>query len=446
MNATPRPKVIVVDDEINILKTMGICFDSVGFETRLFSKPLEAQEILRREKFDLAFFDLKMAPLDGMALLAEIKKFSPETTVIIITAHGSIDSAIDAVKKGAYHYLQKPFDFKELQLFALKAWEHHALTAEVRGLRQRLAERTDEDWGGFLTRHRDTQALLDLAATVAESDISVLIEGESGTGKELVAQFIHQKSSRSAKPFVKVNCAAIPENLLESELFGHVKGAFTGALKDREGRFELAAGGTIFLDEIGELPPIIQAKLLRVLQNREFERVGESKTMQVDVRVIAATNKNLDEALKEGTFREDLFYRLNGVRLKLSPLRERPEDIPLLIEHSIKKFAKEAPVEVSPDAMKALRAYRWSGNVRELENVMQRAVLLARAGMIEAAHLPEEFLSASSPRSDVALSLEEVEKLHIKRVLQQVKDYQQAAETLGIDPATLWRKRKKYGL
>ncbi len=446
MNTTPRPKVIVVDDEINILKTMGICFDSVGFETRLFSKSLEAQEVLRREKFDLAFFDLKMAPLDGMALLAEIKKVSPDTTVIIITAHGSIDSAIEAVKKGAYHYLQKPFDFRELQLFALKAWEHHALSAEVRGLRLRLAERKEEDWGGFLTRNRDTQALLELAATVAESDISVLIEGESGTGKELVAQFIHQKSSRSAKPFVKVNCAAIPENLLESELFGHVKGAFTGALKDREGRFELAGDGTIFLDEIGELPPIIQAKLLRVLQNREFERVGESKTMQVDVRVIAATNKNLDEALKEGTFREDLFYRLNGVRLKLAPLRERPEDIPLLIEHSINKFAKDTPVELSPDAMKALRAYRWSGNVRELENVMQRAVLLARAGVIDASHLPEEFLSASSPRSDVALSLEEVEKLHIKRVLHQVKDYQQAAEMLGIDPATLWRKRKKYGL
>ncbi|MGH7496029.1 MAG: sigma-54-dependent transcriptional regulator [bacterium] len=442
----PRPKVIVVDDEINILKTMGICFDSVGFETRLFSKPLEAEEILRQEKFDLAFFDLKMVPIDGMTLLAEIRKFSPETTVIIITAHGSIDSAIEAVKKGAYHYLQKPFDFKELQLFALKAWEHHALTAEVRGLRLRLAEKKEEDWCGFLTRNHDMETLLELAATVAESDISVLIEGESGTGKELVAHFIHQKGARSQEPFVKVNCAAIPENLLESELFGHVKGAFTGALKDRQGRFELADGGTIFLDEIGELPPIIQAKLLRVLQNREFERVGESKTMQVEVRVIAATNKNLDEALKEGTFREDLFYRLNGVRLKLSPLRERLEDIPLLIEHFIKKFAKDTPIEISPDAMKALRAYRWSGNVRELENVIQRAVLLARSGVIEASHLPEEFVSTSSPRSDVALSLEEVEKLHIKRVLQQVKDYQQAAVMLGIDPATLWRKRKKFGL
>ncbi len=439
------PKVIVVDDELNILKTIGICFDSIGFEAQLYSKPQEAQEILRREKFDLAFFDLKMSPLDGMELLAEVRQHAPETTVIIITAHGSIDSAIEAVKRGAYHYLQKPFDFKELQLFALKAWEHHELKSEVRGLRQRLAESKDKDWGGFLTRNREMQAVLELAATVAESDLSVLIEGESGTGKELVAHLVHQKSARSQKPFVKVNCAAIPENLLESELFGHVKGAFTGAVKDRQGRFELANTGTIFLDEIGELPSIIQAKLLRVLHNKEYERVGESHTRQVDVRVLAATNKNLDEALKEGTFREDLFYRLNGVRLKLSPLRERPEDVPLLIEHFIKKYSKDAPLEVSAEAMKVLRGYRWSGNVRELENVMQRAILVARNGVIERAHLPEEFLAAAQ-RADHTLTLEELEKLHITRVLQQAQDYQKAAEILGIDPATLWRKRKKYGL
>ncbi len=442
---TTPPKVIVVDDELNILKTIGICFDSVGFETQLFSKPQEAQAILQQQKFDLAFFDLKMSPIDGMELLAEVRAHSPETTVIIITAHGSVDSAIEAIKRGAYHYLQKPFDFKELQLFAMKAWEHHELKSEVRGLRQRLAEARDKDWGGFLTRSREAQTVLELAATVAESDLSVLIEGESGTGKELVAHFVHQKSSRAQKPFVKVNCAAIPENLLESELFGHVKGAFTGALKDRQGRFELANTGTIFLDEIGELPPVIQAKLLRVLHNKEYERVGESQTRQVDVRVISATNKNLDEALKEGTFREDLFYRLNGVRLKLLPLRDRPEDIPLLLEHFIKKFSKDTPLAVSAEAMKILRAYRWSGNVRELENVMQRAILVARNGVIARAHLPEEFLQATQ-RADHTLTLEELEKLHITRVLQQAQDYQKAAEILGIDPATLWRKRKKYGL
>jgi len=437
------PNVLVVDDEPNILKTMGICFASVGYQTRLFSKPQEVLDVLRQEKFDLAFIDLKMAPIDGIELMEEIKKYSPETSVVIITAHGSIDSAIDAMKKGAYHYLQKPFDFKELQLFAQKAWEHHQLEVEVRSLRDQLAvtQGTEE----IITRNREMLAQLDLAARVAESTISVLVEGESGTGKELFAHFIHQKSPRAQGPFVKVNCAALPEQLLESELFGHVRGAFTGAVKDRQGRFELADGGTIFLDEVADLSPGIQAKLLRVLQSKEFERLGESAPRKVDVRIIAATNRDLEEALNEGTFREDLFYRLNAVRIKLLPLRDRPEDLGLLIQHFLKKFAKAGPLQLSPEAMKALRAYRWSGNVRELENVMERSVLLAQNGIVEVVHLPEEIRSAlERPARD--LSLEEVEKLHIKRVLQTAKDYDEAAQILGIDPATLWRKRKKYGL
>jgi NtrC-family two-component system response regulator AlgB len=437
------PKVLVVDDEPNILKTMGICFASIGYETRLFSKPQEVLEILRQEKFDLAFVDLKMAPIDGIELMEEIQKHSPDTSVVIITAHGSIDSAVDAMKKGAYHYLQKPFDFKELQLFAQKAWEHHKLELEVRSLRDQLA--VTQGTGEIITRSREMLAQLDLAARVAESTISVLIEGESGTGKELFAHFIHQKSPRAEGPFVKVNCAALPEQLLESELFGHVRGAFTGAVKDRQGRFELADGGTIFLDEVADLSPGIQAKLLRVLQSKEFEKLGESVPRKVDVRIIAATNRDLEEALKEGTFREDLFYRLNAVRIKLLPLRDRPEDLGLLIQHFLKKFGKEAPLQLSAGVMKALRAYRWSGNVRELENVMERSVLLAQNGVIELTHLPEEIRSALE-RPARALSLEEIEKLHIKRVLQNAKDYDEAAQILGIDPATLWRKRKKYGL
>jgi len=438
-----QPRVLVVDDEPNILKTMGVCFKAVGYETQLFSKPQDALEVLHREKFDLAFVDLKMAPIDGMELLGEIKKLSPETTVIIITAHGSIDTAIEAVKRGAYHYLQKPFDLKELQLFAQKAWEYHQLTQEVRELRTQLS--LAPGTGEVITRSREMLAQIDLAARVADSTISVLIEGESGTGKELFAHFIHEKSPRSAQPFVKVNCAAIPEQLLESELFGHVRGAFTGAVKDRQGRFELADGGTIFLDEIADLSPGIQGKLLRVLQNKEFERLGESTPRKVDVRVIAATNRNLDEAMKEGAFREDLFYRLNAVRLKLVPLRERPEDIPLLIQRFLKKFSKDVEINLSTEAMKALRTYRWSGNVRELEHVMERSVLLAQGGTIDLVHLPKELQTAVA-QTDDAQSLEEMEKLHIKRVLQRTNDYDEAERILGIDPATLWRKRKKFGL
>lgn len=437
------PKVLVVDDEPNVLKTLGVCFNATGYTTSLFSKPQDALDALHREKFDLAFVDLKMAPIDGMELLAEIKKFSPETTVVIITAHGSVDTAIEALKKGAYHYLQKPFDFKELQLFIRKTWEYHQLTQEVKDLRNQLNPSIGS--GEIITRNREMLGQIDLAARVAESTISVLIEGESGTGKELLAHFIHGKSTRSELPFVKVNCAAIPEQLLESELFGHVRGAFTGAVKDRQGRFELADGGTIFLDEIADLSLGLQGKLLRVLQSKEFERLGESISRKVDVRVIAATNRNLDEAMKEGAFREDLFYRLNAVRLRLVPLRERPEDIPLLVGRFLEKFAKGSSVELSPESMKTLRAYRWSGNVRELEHVVERSVILAQNGVIEITHLPEEVRSATAQPSD-AMSLEEMEKVHIKKVLQQTKDLDEAAQILGIDPATLWRKRKKFGL
>jgi transcriptional regulator with PAS, ATPase and Fis domain len=337
--------------------------------------------------------------------------------------------------------LQKPFDFEELKLFTQKVLAHHQLVHEVAELREELASMQGS--GEIITRNRAMIEQLDIAARVADSTISILVEGESGTGKELVAHYIHQKSNRADKPFVKVNCAAIPEQLLESELFGHVRGAFTGALKDRQGRFEMADGGTIFLDEIGELPSSIQSKLLRVLQTKDFERVGENITRKVDVRVISATNRNLDEALKEGNFREDLFYRLNGVRIKLPSLRDRPEDVPLLIHHFLKKISKERDIKIGAEADKVLKAYRWSGNVRELENVIERAALLTANGVIEPAHLPEEICNASASG---ALSLEEAEKLQIKKVLQIAKDYDEAARILGVDRKTLLNKRKKFGL
>jgi DNA-binding NtrC family response regulator len=443
IETSQTPSVLIVDDEANILKTMAICLKDLGYNMTTIQKPQEVHEVIIKQTFDLAFVDLKMQPIDGMEVLSIIKQKSPSTTVIIITAHGSIENAVEAIKNGAYNYIQKPFDFIELQIIAQKALEFHRLTKEVKHLREQATQIKDS--GNIITQNVKMLEMIDLAKRVAVSELSVLIEGESGTGKELYAHLIYSNSDRSDKPFIKINCAALPENLLESELFGHVKGAFTGALRDRTGRFEEADGGTIFLDEITEISPALQAKLLRLLQQKEFERVGENSTKKVNVRVIAATNRNLEEAIKEGVFRKDLFYRLNAVRIQLLPLRERPEDINLLIGHFLQKICGDENITINPDALKALKQYRWSGNVRELENTMERAVLLAKDDIIKLNDLPEEIRSAQVT-TDELQSLEEIEKLHIKKVLQIAGDLNQAAQILGIDPATLWRKRKRYNL
>jgi len=436
-----KGSVLLVDDEPNILKTVTIGLEAAGYIVTAFLNPLQAVEAMREHVFDLAFFDLKMQPVDGLELLREARRLSPETTAVIMTAHGSVDSAVEAMKLGAYDYLQKPFEFTELQHFVERVYEYHRLRREVRQLREDLDR--FEGMGEILTRSERMKGVLSLAMQVASSAISVLIEGESGTGKELLAHLIHQKSPRQEGPFVAVNCTALAENLLESELFGHVRGAFTGAVKDRQGRFEVADGGTVFLDEIGEIPPAVQVKLLRFLQSKEFERVGETTTRKVDVRVLAATNRNLEVAVSQGSFREDLFYRLNAVRLKIPPLRERVEDIPLLIQHFLKKFGGGS--EMAPEAIRALQGYAWKGNVRELENVIERAVILARSGTIELQHLPDEVQAAADPLRHL-LSLEQIEQQHIIRVLRIARDLDEAAHILGIDPATLWRKRKKYNL
>ncbi len=436
-----KGSVLLVDDEPNILKTVTIGLEAAGYIVTAFLNPLQAVEAMREHVFDLAFFDLKMQPVDGLELLREARRLSPETTAVIMTAHGSVDSAVEAMKLGAYDYLQKPFEFTELQHFVERVYEYHRLRREVRQLREDLDR--FEGMGEILTRSERMKGVLSLAMQVASSAISVLIEGESGTGKELLAHLIHQKSPRQEGPFVAVNCTALAENLLESELFGHVRGAFTGAVKDRQGRFEVADGGTVFLDEIGEIPPAVQVKLLRFLQSKEFERVGETTTRKVDVRVLAATNRNLEVAVAQGSFREDLFYRLNAVRLKIPPLRERVEDIPLLIQHFLKKFGGGS--EIAPEAIRALQGYAWKGNVRELENVIERAVILARSGTIELQHLPDEVQAAADPSRHL-LSLEQIEQQHIIRVLRIARDLDEAAHILGIDPATLWRKRKKYNL
>ncbi|OLD73345.1 MAG: hypothetical protein AUI33_06880 [Ignavibacteria bacterium 13_1_40CM_2_61_4] len=440
---TEKGSVLVVDDEPNILKTLTIGLEAIGFRVEGFGNPCDALDRLEEGRYDIAFIDLKMEPIDGMQVLKEIRKRSPSTTSVILTAHGSIDSAVEAMKNGASDFLQKPFDLKELQVFAGKVFEHHSLRREVKNLRRQLAQTGASTT--IITRNPLMRRQIELAEQVADSPLTVLLEGESGTGKELVAQLIHERSSRRDKPFVKVNCGALSENLLESELFGHVRGSFTGAFKDRKGRFEVADGGTVFLDEVGEIPQSAQVKLLRFLQHREFERVGESATRKVDARVIAATNRKLSESLQDGTFREDLYYRLNAVRISLPPVRERPEDILLLIHHFLKKYSPGREIQISPESLRLLTSYHWPGNVREIENVVERSALLARDGMIEPSHLPPE-LSEVSEGSASLLSLEETERQHISRVLKVARDLDEASRVLDIDPATLWRKRKKYGL
>lgn len=439
----PRGTIIVVDDEQNILRTLKIYLESVNFLVDAYLDPVEASVKLSEKEYDIAFFDLKMSPIDGMQLLKECKQKSPNTTVVIITAHGSIQSAVEAIKNGAEDFLQKPFDMQEFQLFTERVFEYHKLKKEVRYLRQQIEETKEEQQ--FISRDPEVLQLLDIARQIADSNLNVLIEGESGTGKEMLAKFIHNCSNRRNKPFIKVSCAAFPETLLESELFGHVKGAFTGAMKDRTGRFEAADGGTILLDEIGELPQNIQVKLLRFLQSKEFERLGENLTRCVDVRVIAATNRNLTEALQSGAIREDLYYRLNAVKFKLPPLRERPEDVLILIQFFIKKYGGGKQYDLSDDALKLLTTYRWPGNIRELENVIERCLVFAKDGVIRSEYLPDEIKNADLSISSI-LSLEEMEKLHIKKVLGVAKDLDEAANLLGIDPTTLWRKRKKYNL
>jgi DNA-binding NtrC family response regulator len=435
--------ILLVDDEPNILKTLSICFEDLGLKVSKFLNSQKAADSLHQTSYDIAFIDLKMSPLDGLQLLKEITAESPGTTVIIITAHGSIESAVEAIKLGAYDYLQKPFDFTELQLYTQRIVDYHLLKSEVRSLRQQISQYKSSDT--IITKNKRMQELIDLARRVAETDLPVLIEGESGTGKELFAQEIYKNSSRHDKPFIKINCAAVPETLMESELFGHIKGAFTGAISDRKGRFEVADGGTVFLDEIAELSPALQAKLLRFLQYMEFERVGESRTRQVDVRIIVATNRNLEEARKDGSFRQDLFYRLNTVHLKIPPLRERPDDLALLIHFFLNKFAPEKDFTITTQAQAILCSNHWNGNVRELENSLERAVLLSKDTSIDVNDLPEEIYRSPTSSAEM-MTLEHLEKEHIHNVLQIATDLQDAAKILGINPSTLWRKRKRYNL
>ena len=451
--------VLIVDDEKNYTHIMNAVLSEEGFETVTANSGADALEVLANSDVDLVLTDMKMPKMDGIALLEEIKKKDPELPVIMMTAHGTVEKAVEAMQKGAYHYLLKPFDNDQLVIYTKKAIEMYRVIRENRNLRNAFQEQYS--FGNIIGKSKAMQGVFQMIRKVAPTSATVLIEGESGTGKELVAKSIHYNSSRNDKAFVAVNCSALTETLLESELFGHEKGAFTGAIAKRKGRFELADGGTLFLDEIGEISPAIQVKLLRVLQERTFERVGGVTPVPVDIRLIAATNKNLKAQTETGRFREDLYYRLNVVHIDIPALRQRQEDIRLLTDHFLKKYATERksaiPVKgVSQGVERIFHQYGWPGNVRELENVIERAMILCPGALIEETDLPRAFrnqaaneLSLEGIPGDATLyeTLAMVEQMMIKRAMERAGNVQShAAQLLGIGKSGLNQKIKKFGL
>lgn len=449
---TEKAKILIIDDEEAIRDAMSQVLLREGYEVKEAQEGKEGLEIFQKDTFHLVFLDLKLPGIRGMDVLSRIKEVSPETPVIIITGYSSIESAVEAMKRGALDYMPKPFTPEELRVVTRKALENRRILYENMYLRQELEAKIEFEL--VIGKSEAMQKVLDVVRRVSPTETTVLITGESGTGKELIAREIHRHSGRRNAPFVVVDCGALVETLFESELFGHVKGSFTGAHETKHGRFEVADGGTIFLDEVSNIGPNIQAKLLRVIQEREITRIGSNRPIKIDVRILAATNENLAELVRTGKFREDLFYRLNVVPLHLPPLRERKEDIPLLVEHFLQKYnrrAKKAIKAITPQAMKALLDYDWPGNIRELENAIERAVVLARGDTISLEDLITHGISGRvasepgwmSPRRTLA----EVEKEYITAVLRDQRGNRSAAaQILGIDRKTLWAKVKKYGI
>ncbi|WP_238457021.1 sigma-54-dependent transcriptional regulator [Desulforamulus putei] len=423
-----------------------------GYQVLTATRGKEGLELIRKETPSLVILDLKMPEMDGLEVLVRAKDLLPKLPVIMITAHGTIDTAIEAMKLGATDYITKPFDLDELKLVVKQALMVSQLQEEVTFLRSELSKK----YGRIIGNSQAIQDVCTLVEKVADSNATVLITGESGTGKEVTALSIHQLSSRRDKPFVPINCAALPESLLESELFGHEKGAFTGAVARKLGRFELANHGTLFLDEITEMPLSMQVKLLRVLQEKQFERVGGTESIKVDVRVIAATNRDPIECIRKGTFREDLYYRLNVLPIHLPPLRERTEDIPLLVMHFLQKFNPSQEQLISPEAMGLLTSYHWPGNIRELQNVIERAVILSQGQEIKPHHLPKEIQKTDTGKGeagqgliinfpDEGISFEEVEKELIIKALEKSNGNQtRAAQLLGITRSALLYRAQKY--
>ncbi len=450
--------ILVVDDEKNYLLVMEALLRKEGYDVMTASSGREALKVLKETEADLIVTDMKMPGLDGLELLAALKEQDPDLPVIMMTAFGTVEKAVEAMKKGAYDYFTKPFENERMLLTVAKALEMSRLVRQNRVLQGQVAERYGTD--NVVGRSKAMLEVYKLIDKVAPTKATVLVTGESGTGKELIARAIHDRSPRRDKPFVSVNCSALTETLLESELFGHEKGAFTGATAARKGRFELAHMGSLFLDEIGHTSLALQVKLLRVVQEMAFERVGGTRTMEVDVRLITASNRDLKAEVAAGRFQEDLYYRLNVVHIELPPLRERPDDVPLLAIHFLKKYATElsrGQMELVPEVSEALSTYAWPGNVRELENVIERAVVLASGPRVRLIDLPAEirggglsqvdmdsFVASGTPLPE---ALERLEQYLIRQALAKADNVQaRAADILGIGKSLLQYKLKKYGL
>ncbi len=449
------PTVLVVDDESGILQTLEILLRAEGFAPHTAQGGKAALERIPQLSPDIVLTDVRMPGVTGVEVLAAAKAHDPDVPVILMTAQATLQTAMQAVNAGAFYYIQKPFRNDELVAILRRAAEHRQLRVENTSLKREIRKRERRGTGAPVGNNRAWLEVLRLAEAVAPTESTVLITGESGTGKEVVARYIHDLSGRADAAFQSINCGALPEGLLESELFGHVKGAFTGAVKDKQGLFTAAAGGTFFLDEIGETTPATQVKLLRVLQHREVIPVGATDAQPIDTRLIAATNRDLEEEIKRGSFRRDLYYRLNVIALHLPPLRERRDDILLLAESFLQRAGEqrgEAPKRLGDDAAEALQSYQWPGNVRELENALERAVILSPGATIGVGALPERVTERQSEplvaeRATPNPTLETIERAYIQFVLQaEGGNKTRAAEVLGIDPSTLHRKLARYGV
>ncbi|WP_028576002.1 sigma-54-dependent transcriptional regulator [Desulfomicrobium escambiense] len=441
-------KILIVDDETNIRKTLAYCLAAEGHTVVAVSNPADAMEESRRLVFDMAFLDLKLGEESGMDLIPALLADSPWIKIVVITAFASIESVVEAMRRGATDYLSKPFSPDQVKLAAGRIARIRELEIQIAALKENMQRLGPED--RLQSANVGMQRVMELARKAAPSDAIVLLQGESGTGKTVFARAIHAWSSRAAKPMAVVACPAIPSELLESELFGHAKGAFTGAMRDNPGRIAACEGGTLFLDEVGDLAPGVQAKLLRFIQDKEYERLGESASRKADVRIIAATNVDLQKRVAEGRFREDLFYRLNVISLTVPPLRSRPEDILPLAMDFLAYFGRANRKRIlgfTDEAQLALASHPWPGNVRELRNAVERGVILSCGEMIGRADLPDSVVPAdTAPKIGDPVPLAAIEELHIRRVLAASASLQAAADALGIDQATLWRRRKAYGI